>query len=66
MRWPWQLHRELDKRVEQARAEAERSRRELERTRTEVVAPLARYSERNHFASLLAESLQIGRGGRRA
>jgi hypothetical protein len=64
MRWPWRLHREWARRAEQARAEAEKSRRALEETRQDVIAPAESIRERNHFASLIRDSLLEGRNRR--
>jgi len=58
---PWhRRHRDLDKRVERARREAEESRRRLEMAREHVVAPLLDRAARNEFADLIRTSLQGG------
>ena len=64
MRWPWRLNREWAQRAERAEAEAEHSRRELERAREQVLTPLARWRQQNHFAELIRASLLEGKDHR--
>ena len=64
MRWPWRMQREWKRQAEQAAAEAEHSRRELQWAREEIIAPLSRLQERNHFADLIRASLHEGKDGR--
>jgi hypothetical protein len=52
--------RHLDERVRTAREDVENSRRELERTREEIITPMARFRERNHFADLIRATLING------
>lgn len=63
MRFPMRhRHRDLDKRVERARREAEVSRKRLHQVREEVIAPLAQRAQENQFAELIWASLIKGRG----
>lgn len=57
MRWPWHMRRNLNKRVAEARAEAEKSQQAYEETKQNVITPLQRNLKRNHFAELIRESL---------
>jgi hypothetical protein len=62
MKWLWRLHREWKNRAEAAEAEVERSQKELERTRKQVITPLAKWRDHNHFAQLIHDSLINGEG----
>lgn len=63
MRFPMRhRHRDLDKRVERARREAEVSRKRLHQVREEVIAPLTQRAQENQFAELIWVSLIKGRG----
>jgi hypothetical protein len=60
VRLPRRRRRDLDKRVEHARREAEESLLRLAHAREHVVAPLIGRAARNEFADLIRTSLQGG------
>jgi hypothetical protein len=54
------LQRRLDERVREAEAQEEESKRRRATTEKEVIRPLKRALEDNHFARLIQESIVLG------
>lgn len=60
--WKRSHFRELEQRAEAAEAEVARSQAMLERDRRELVAPMKRAEEVNHFSSLIRAAIAKGYG----